>query len=283
MSAAEAGAYGPRRTRELLASLGLRPQRKLGQNFLIDGNLVRKSVSWSGAQAGSRVVEVGPGLGTLTSALLATGAEVFAVEKDPLLADYLRTNLVSERFHLLEGDAVEYPRGPLSDEQAEEGYVIAANLPYAISSPWLAGILRGPLPHRMVLLVQKEAADRWLAPPGTKSRSAISVELEACFHLDARHPVSRSCFLPAPEVDSTLIGLTSKANVRSFHPETLGLIALFYQQRRKQLRRLRGESPVLNAWLANPPGERNLSMCRPEELTLEEWKSLDRIIRETRT
>src|ERR1700741_2593018 len=100
----------PTATRDLLARLGHQPKRFLGQNFLIDGNIVRKSIELAGLSAGDRVVEVGPGLGTLTSALLEAGVEVWAVEKDSALHAHLAQTLVPQfpgRFHLAEGDAVE--------------------------------------------------------------------------------------------------------------------------------------------------------------------------------
>ncbi|HYP17587.1 MAG TPA: rRNA adenine N-6-methyltransferase family protein, partial [Opitutus sp.] len=100
----------PTATRELLAQLGHQPKRVLGQNFLVDGNIVRKSLELAGVQPGDRVVEIGPGLGTLTSALLEAGAEVWAVEKDRTMHEHLATTLVPRfpsTFHLLEGDAVD--------------------------------------------------------------------------------------------------------------------------------------------------------------------------------
>src|SRR5882672_10400962 len=101
----------PKTTRELLARLGHEPKRFLGQNFLVDGNIVRKSLELAGVAPGDAVVEIGPGLGTLTSALLEAGAEVWAVEKDRQLHAHLLATLVPAhpRLHLLEGDAVEHP------------------------------------------------------------------------------------------------------------------------------------------------------------------------------
>src|SRR5215212_7818936 len=102
----------PTATRDLLAQLGHSPKRFLGQNFLVDGNIVRKSLELAAVQPGDTVVEIGPGLGTLTKALLEAGAHVWAVEMDRTLHAHLETTLAStfpDRFHLLEGDAVEHP------------------------------------------------------------------------------------------------------------------------------------------------------------------------------
>src|SRR5688500_9290156 len=144
----------PSATRELLAHLGHSPKRFLGQNFLIDGNIVRKSLELAGIRAGDVVVEIGPGLGTLTSALLEAGAHVWAVEKDRTLHAHLEAELAPRfagRFHLLEGDAVMQPLAGLPVElaTAAAGFKIVANLPYAIATPWLDEVLGGPLPVQM--------------------------------------------------------------------------------------------------------------------------------------
>src|SRR2546430_2639366 len=122
----------PSETRDLLAQLNHQPKRFLGQNFLIDGNIVRKSLELAAGQSGDAVVEVGPGLGTLTDALLATGAEVWAVEKDRTLHAHLTETLAKNqpRLHLLEGDAMEHP---LAGFPGSRSFKIVANLPYAIS------------------------------------------------------------------------------------------------------------------------------------------------------
>ena len=106
------GPFGLSQTRELLATLDHRPVHKLGQNFLVDGNIVRKSLELAEVKPGDIVVEVGPGLGTLTTTLLGAGATVYAVEADPRLAQHLRDRVAPDhpgRFHLLEGDAMDHP------------------------------------------------------------------------------------------------------------------------------------------------------------------------------
>src|SRR5215211_6584284 len=128
----------PTATRELLTRLGHSPKRFLGQNFLVDGNIVRKSLELADVHAGDTVVEVGPGLGTLTTALLESGTDVWAVEKDRTLHAHLEAELAPRfpaRFHLLEGDAVERPLAGLP--VAPPDFKIVANLPYAIATPWL--------------------------------------------------------------------------------------------------------------------------------------------------
>ncbi len=230
-------------TRDLLASLGHQPKRFLGQNFLVDGNIVRKSLDLAGVAAGDTVVEVGPGLGTLTSALLDAGAEVWAVEKDRTLHAHLEATLQNAtadaaraaRFHLLEGDAVEHPLAALPAERAAAGFKIVANLPYAIATPWLDGVLSGPLPDRMVLMLQQEAAQRYAAQPGTKSFGAISVFLQAAFELAPGHKVGPGCFHPRPDVDSYLINLVRRPAPYVFPSAVKAIVRACFQQRRKQI------------------------------------------------
>ncbi|MDG1242021.1 MAG: rRNA adenine dimethyltransferase family protein, partial [Opitutae bacterium] len=163
--------FSPKQTRALLNELAHFPNKKLGQNFLVDGNIVRKSVEMADIDASSHVVEVGPGLGTLTRAILSTGATVWAVERDSTLSEHIRTNVLPEQpsLHLIEGDCLDYPRAELPIEQAKAGFKIVANLPYAVSTPWMESVISGPLPQRMVLMLQKEAADRYIAKHGSKA------------------------------------------------------------------------------------------------------------------
>lgn len=227
----------PSATREVLASLGHQPKRFLGQNFLVDGNIVRKSLELAGVAPGDAVVEVGPGLGTLTSALLEAGAEVWAVEKDRTLHAHLATQLAPrfpERFHLLEGDAVEHPLADLPPERSG-AFKVVANLPYAIATPWLDGVLSGPLPSHLVLMLQQEAAQRYAAQPGSKSFGAISIFLQAAYDVLPGHKVAAACFHPRPDVESHLLDLVRKPAPFVFSPTAKALIRACFQQRRKQL------------------------------------------------
>jgi 16S rRNA (adenine1518-N6/adenine1519-N6)-dimethyltransferase len=230
-------ALTPTETRDLLARLGHAPKRFLGQNFLVDGNIVRKSLELACVAPGDAVVEIGPGLGTLTGALLEAGAEVWAVEMDRTLHAHLESDLApkfSGSFHLAEGDAVEMPLAGIPSARAGDCKVVA-NLPYAISTPWMDAVLSGPLPSRMVLMLQREAADRYAAVPGTKSFGAISIFLQAAFNMAPGHRVSSACFHPRPDVDSALLNLVRKTSPYVFAPEHKALIRRCFQQRRKQI------------------------------------------------
>ena len=269
-------------TRDLLASLGHQPKRFLGQNFLVDGNIVRKSLELAEVQSGDTVVEVGPGLGTLTNALLQAGANVWAVEKDRSLHAHLEATLLNPaihpefayQFHLLEGDAVEFPLAKLPAERAAAGFKIVANLPYAIATPWLDGVLSGPLPNRMVLMLQQEAAQRYAAQPGTKSFGAISVFLQAAYDLAPGHKVGPGCFHPRPDVDSYLINLVRRDAPYVFTPTVKSIVRACFQQRRKQIGALLRTHAPIHATEARELllAEGLTEQARPEAIPVNWWR-----------
>lgn len=269
----------PTETRALLTSLGHQPKRFLGQNFLVDGNIVRKSLELAEVRAGDQVVEIGPGLGTLTSALLEAGAEVWAVEKDRALHQHLADTLVPanpERFHLVEGDAMDLPRAGLPDSAAGRGFKVVANLPYAISTPWMDAILEGPLPERLVLMLQKEAADRYVAQHGVKTYGAISIFLRAAFDVAPGHKVSAACFHPRPDIDSFLLHLVRKQQPFVFAPEVKAVVRACFQQRRKQIGALLRDrvSDHGSAWLGELATGGFGAQTRPEQIPWELWTRL---------
>jgi 16S rRNA (adenine1518-N6/adenine1519-N6)-dimethyltransferase len=268
----------PTETRALLARLGHVPKRFLGQNFLVDGNIVRKSLALAEVKPGDAVVEIGPGLGTLTSALLEAGAEVWAVEKDPKLHGYLAAEVAPafpHRLHLLEGDAVAHPLAGLPPERAAD-FKIVANPPYAISTPWMDAVLSGPLPGRMVLMLQREAADRYTARPGTKDFGAISIFLQAAFAMASGHRVPAGCFHPRPDVDSRLLHLARQPAPFRFAPPTKALVRACFQQRRKQIAALlRARAPAAAAaWLAALAAAGLGPQTRPEQIPVALWREL---------
>ncbi|MBN1404291.1 MAG: ribosomal RNA small subunit methyltransferase A [Opitutales bacterium] len=264
-------------TLSLLREIGQNPRQSLGQNFLVDGNIVEKSVALAQVNPGDRVVEVGPGLGTLTRALLGAGAEVYAIELDFKLHALLQRTLAvefPERFHLLQGDAVDHPLAALPEDVP---FKVVANLPYAISTPWMEGLFsHNPLPSRMVLMLQSEAAERYMATPGTKNFGAISIFVQAAFVRQPGHKVSRGCFHPRPEVDSQLLHLALREDARILSAPTRLAIRKLFQQRRKQLAALCRGDAALEAWLTRLVAEKAVDpRTRPEALPLEYWMLLE--------
>jgi 16S rRNA (adenine1518-N6/adenine1519-N6)-dimethyltransferase len=275
----------PKQTRALLDELAHFPNKKLGQNFLVDGNIVRKSIEIAEIDETSHVVEIGPGLGTLTRAILGTGATVWAVERDSTLAEHLRKHVVPEqsRLHLIEGDCLDHPLAGVPQQQAEDGYKIVANLPYAISTPWMEAVISGPLPQRMVLMLQKEAADRYIASHGSKTFGAISIFLQSVYTAHSKHPVSAKCFHPAPKVDSTLLRLDLKEDAVHFSKPARECIRRIFTQRRKQLGALckRDSSPQAHEWFQSLLELGVKPTIRPEELEIKYWQILARAFQPT--
>ncbi len=270
----------PSATRDLLAQLGHLPKRFLGQNFLVDGNIVRKSLELAQIAPGNFVVEVGPGLGTLTSALLTAGTELWAVEKDRTLHAHLSETLAKEfpaTFHLLEGDAIEHPLAALPADRAAR-FKVVANLPYAISTPWMDAVLSGPLPERLVLMLQQEAAQRYAASHGSKQFSAISIFLQSAYDIAPGHKVASGCFYPKPDIESYLLHLVRKPAPFIFSPETKSLIRACFQQRRKQigslLRQNLPDEKAVAAWLAVLAAAGLSPQTRPEDIPAPLWTQL---------
>lgn len=270
----------PTATRDLLVTLGHHPKRALGQNFLVDGNIVHKSLALAGVAPGDTVIEIGPGLGTLTEALLAAGATVYAVERDERLFTHLTTTLLPqfpERLHLLFGDAVEHPLAGYAPSPSDVNFKIVANLPYAIATPWLDGILTGPLPSTLVLMLQQEAAQRYAATPGSKSFGAISIFLQAAYAIAPGHKVPAACFHPRPDVESYLLNLVRRPAPFIFDRPTKSVIRGCFQQRRKQIGSLlRHLVPpaVAAAWLEQLTVAGLSALSRPEDIPVSVWQHL---------
>ncbi|MBR1843867.1 MAG: ribosomal RNA small subunit methyltransferase A [Opitutales bacterium] len=261
-------AFSLSETREILRRFGVCPKRKLGQNFLIDQRIVGRSVQWAQIEPSEVVIEVGSGCGTLTDDLVKTGVRVFAVEKDPLLARHIAQSFP---IALLQADAVDFPVGNFDCSQS---YKVVANLPYAIASVWLDKVLELPqLPVTMVLLVQKEAAERWFSKAGCKSFGAIGIYLQAMYRLEQKCGVSKRCFYPQPKVDSVLLHIQKRIDGYLFPKEFKQFIRELFTHRRQQIARACNGSnaPFADDFL-NFLEKQNLpETVRAEAVPLELW------------
>ncbi len=274
------GPLSPNETRDLLARLSHMPKKWLGQNFLIDGNIVRKSLELGEVKAGDKVVEVGPGLGTLTRTLLCAGVDLYAVEADRTMHFHLTESLIPRfprTFHLTEGDAVDLPRAGLVDA-VDGSFKVVANLPYAISTPWMDAICAGPHPSMMVLMLQREAAERLTAEVGTGHWSAVTAQVHLAFDKIKVHPVPAQSFNPPPKVDSCLLVLRRRQDARRLSPRAREVARMFFTQRRKQVgssaKNLFPDAPDVAAWLADLPKYGLTSLARPETIPAEAWLTL---------
>jgi 16S rRNA (adenine1518-N6/adenine1519-N6)-dimethyltransferase len=269
----------PSETSRLLEEFNHRPKKKLGQNFLTDGNIVHKSIAMADLPAGIPVVEIGPGLGTLTHQLLIKKHQVFAVEIDENLFENLEKSFDSfiqnKQLNLIKGDAVKKPLAQLPD--GIKDFAVVANLPYAISSPWMESLLHTQrIPIRMVLMLQKETVQRIGATHGTKEYNALSIFINAAFENSHIHPVPRQCFFPIPGIDSVLVQMNRLPSPFLYNQKTRTLIRKIFTQRRKQIGSLvKKEEPdikeILEMWISEQNLSRNL---RPEQISPEQWRAL---------
>jgi 16S rRNA (adenine1518-N6/adenine1519-N6)-dimethyltransferase len=223
----------PRRT---LASLGLTPRKTLGQNFLHDGNVARKIADIAHCFP-PPYLEIGPGLGALTGPLAASGTPVLAVEVDRGLCSHLRKAFAGTSAEVLEADFL-----AVSDDawraRFPAGGTAVGNLPYAISSPVVLRLmeLRGLFP-RAVLMLQREMVDRLCAAPGGKEYGILSVYLSVLAEARREFTVRRSCFFPAPEVDSAVVTIRFLGEfAESLVAALRTVVRAAFAQRRKTLR-----------------------------------------------
>jgi 16S rRNA (adenine1518-N6/adenine1519-N6)-dimethyltransferase len=235
------GLLDPRSLRAIAASIGLVPTKKKGQNFVVDANTVRRIVSLAGVTSGDVVLEVGPGLGSLTLALLAEGATVTAVEIDRLLADRLPVTVAErlgeeavDRLTVIAADALAVDELP--DPQPD---ALVANLPYNVSVPVILHMLsRFPTLDRGLVMVQGEVADRLAAGPGSKVYGTPSVKL--AWYAEARRMgnVPPKVFWPVPNVDSGLVAFTRREppTASVSRQRVFDLVDAAFAQRRKMLR-----------------------------------------------
>ncbi|MDM7886264.1 16S rRNA (adenine(1518)-N(6)/adenine(1519)-N(6))-dimethyltransferase RsmA [Curtobacterium sp. RHCKG23] len=230
---------GPAEIRDLAAKLDVTPTKKLGQNFVHDGNTVRRIVSAGRVTPGSRVLEIGPGLGSLTLGLTETGASVTAVEIDGRLAAQLPATVAAmqpdARLQVVHQDAL----AVTADELPEAPTHVVANLPYNVSVPVLLHLLATfPTIERVLVMVQAEVGYRIAAGPGSKVYGAPSVKAAWYGSWSTAGQISRQVFWPVPNVDSVLVGFDrhEQPGDEALRTQVFALVDGAFQQRRKMLR-----------------------------------------------
>jgi 16S rRNA (adenine1518-N6/adenine1519-N6)-dimethyltransferase len=270
--------------RRLASELDVTPTKKLGQNFVVDANTVRKIVQAAEVQPSERVVEVGPGLGSLTLAILETGASVTAVEIDHRLAARLPRTVVDRgvpegALTVVDADAMRVTSLP------GEPTVLVANLPYNVSVPVLLHFLETfPYLARGVVMVQAEVAERLAAKPGSKIYGAPSVKAAWYGPWRLCGTVSRQVFWPVPNVDSLLVGFRRDPEPRGTEEErirTFQVVDAAFNQRRKMLRQalsgLFGSSAEASAVLE---AAGVAPTARGEDLTVDDYQRIAQAARQ---
>lgn len=260
----------------------IRARKRFGQHWLRSESVLAQIIAAAELHAGDRVLEIGPGRGALTRPLLASGAEVVAVELDRDLCGQLQRQFGGERFQLIEGDILRLDLGPLGCNK------VVANIPYNITGPLLGHLLgsiarpRRPPFERLILLVQKEIGDRLMAAPGSKAYGALSVRAQFLATCEKVCTVPPRAFQPPPKVDSVVVCLRPHAilpRVRS--PQWLEtLLKQGFATRRKML------ANALKS-LVEPDQVRQALLqlgrdvnSRAEALSLEDWLALSEFLQQ---
>jgi 16S rRNA (adenine1518-N6/adenine1519-N6)-dimethyltransferase len=267
----------PASIRSLLDAHGVRPSRALGQNFLADPNTAARIVRLAGVSSGDRVVEVGPGVGSLTVALCDAGASVIAIELDRHVVSALEEVVTDLPVRLITGDALQVHWSDLLD--GTERWSMVANLPYNIATPLVIRALEtAPMVEQYLVMVQREVGERLAAPPGSRTYGAVSVK--TAYYADASVVgiVPASVFMPRPNVESALVRLVRRHEPPVDVPNVDRMFQIVrggFATRRKTLRRA----------LATVLGDRAIAVleragvdpgARAETLSLEQWAAVTR-------
>ncbi len=233
----------------------MRARKQLGQHFLTDRSLLARIADATGATAGDVVLEIGPGQGALTEALLDTGAMVVAIERDDRLTAALTRRFAGKNFALIAGDALEFSWAELVAPWTARGmpWRVAGNIPYYITSPLLDRALSPPLPLSVTFLVQKEVADRVVAPAGHDDYGALSIGIQAVAVPTREFLIPAGAFHPPPRVDSAVLHLVPRSDPL-VEPTRIAalrqLVTSLFSYRRKQMHRAVREALGVDALIA---------------------------------
>lgn len=280
----------PTNTLEVIKKYDFAFQKKFGQNFLIDGNVVEKIVRQAGVTRDDFVLEIGPGIGTMTQILCENAREVAAVEIDDKLIPILQETLAGyDNVSVIHNDILKVDIAKLAQEKNNGRPIkVVANLPYYITTPIIMGLFESHVPlDSITIMVQKEVADRMQVGPGTKDYGALSLAVQYYAKPEIVLNVPASCFMPRPNVDSAVIRLTRHTNP----PVTVKdegllfkIIRASFNQRRKTLANGLSNSPEIS--LSKEQIQQAIEAAgfpltiRGEALTLEAFGRLADIIKE---
>lgn len=278
-------------TKFILKKYNLSANKKLGQNFLIDDDIIQNIIDAAELKETDLVIEIGPGLGTLTSKLLEKAGKVIAIELDEKMLKVLNDRFsLYNNFILINNDVLKVDLNKIIEENLEQlkSVKIVANLPYYITTPIIMKLLESKLKiETIMVMVQKEVADRITATPGDKLSGAITYSVDYYAKAEEVVFVSKSCFMPSPEVDSTVIKLEirkePKVNVLNEEMFFKVIKASFMQRRKTLINGLMNSGIIkdrekLNAILKEANIDSNI---RGEKLTIEQFANLSNLIYET--
>jgi 16S rRNA (adenine1518-N6/adenine1519-N6)-dimethyltransferase len=269
----------PNEVRAILDRIGVRPCSALGQNFLIDRNIRDILLAAADLHRRDGVLEIGPGLGVLTEELAARAGRVVAIEKDRRLHEFLQRELAADcpRLELRCADFLSEDARGLVESGLNK---VVSDLPYAAGSRMLVDLVQLPEPpERLVVTVQREVAERIIAPSGGSDYGLMSIWIQMRYEVRIERVVSPSCFWPRPEVESAIVSMKRTADRLERAEDRAALYAvtrLAFGHRRKQLQAILGKAP--SEWRVAPDGTRALLLrmgldgrARPEALSVDQW------------
>jgi 16S rRNA (adenine1518-N6/adenine1519-N6)-dimethyltransferase len=271
--------------RELLEWRGIQLTKSLGQNFLHDGNQLRRIIEAAELSERDKVLEIGPGLGPLTELLLENAGEVLAIEKDARLVEILRekfnpkSKTQNPKFELLRADALEFLR---REQRDWSDWKLVANLPYSVASPILVELAHSPKrPERLVATLQLEVARRLMAGPSDDDYGVLTLLVQLDYLPHGWFKIPASCFFPAPDVDSACVVLVRRAKPllpEERHATFVKIVKRAFSQRRKMmLKLLKADWPAEK--LETAFAELKIPLQeRAEKLRLEQFVQLTQIL-----
>lgn len=235
-------------TREMLEAFGLATKHRLGQNFLIDNHVIERIMDLAELTGEERVLEVGPGIGTLTLALVQEAAHVTSIEMDSELEQVLSAHAMDhDNFSFIMGDALATSPEMIAEASGGAPTALVANLPYNVAATIILQFFQTmPSLERAVVMVQKEVADRIAAKPGTKAYGAYTVKLSLYGDVTGRFEVPPRCFMPAPHVDSAVVRIdraqTPVEEGAASAEDVVRVVDAAFAQRRKTIRNSMGSN-----------------------------------------
>jgi len=270
--------------KDVLGERGIQLTKSLGQNFLHDGNQLRRIVAAAELKPADKVLEIGPGLGPLTELLLKQSAEVLAIEKDHRLVELLRERFAEVgRLTLARDDALDYVR---SKQRNWSDWKLVANLPYSVASPILVELAQATgCPERMVVTLQLEVAQRLMAKPGNKDYGVLTLLVQLRYEPRGWFKIPASCFFPAPDVDSACVTLVRRAHplLGEAEVETFTkIVKRAFSQRRKMMFKLLKEAWPENTLERIFEQTRIPPQARAETVSLDLFIELATVLRDYR-
>ena len=241
--------------------MNIAPRKKWGQNFLIDPNIIHKIISIIEPYKKHQILEIGPGKGALTKPLSMICKKITAIEIDPLLCDYLN-NLKLKNVDIHNEDILKFDCNKLP-----KNYVIIGNLPYNISTPILFKFINDNNWRKLIIMIQKEVAERIISSENNKKYGRISVMMQSFFNINLEFNIPKTVFSPRPEITSSLLTITPKKNISTNYDNLKLLVQNAFKHRRKKLRH--NLNTILNDEIIFPIKDK-----RAEQLSVQEYQIL---------